>query len=46
MSADDFVVRYRIVDENEKKEVGMPAGFREQDLVNYIIKSCILNLKI
>jgi len=30
---------YRIVDENEKKEIGMPAGFREQDLVglNFIL---------
>jgi len=35
MTDNIFVVRYRIVDENEKKEIGMPAGFREQDLVNY-----------
>jgi len=34
LPANNFVVRYRIVDENEKKEIGMPAGFREQDLVN------------
>jgi len=37
-------VYYRIVDENEKKEIGMPAGFREQDLVNYTIRLCIFHL--
>jgi len=44
LSANIFIVRYRIVDENEKKEVGMPAGFREQDLVNYKIKKVVLYL--
>jgi len=42
MIANDIAVHCRIVDESEKKEIGMPAGFREQDLVNYstIVLAC------